>query len=169
MNLNKSLLSNLTKTLLQHNDIVEFKNRVSDRCSINDSNLISKLSSSLRFNQSVKLSMQLEPKSIFFSNNDYYIGIIGRKDVIIIDSRTGKQVHSQILPDSHLHSHSHTHHHHKKQPTSRHLWLDNSILAAKKIIANNRASSREMLNEGGDPEDQIDSKMIRKSSQASIQ
>ena len=38
------------------------------------------------------------PKGFFISNNDHYVGVIGQEEIWIIDSRSGKKIHAQDLP-----------------------------------------------------------------------
>ena len=37
-----------------------------------------------------------------FSNNDYYVGMIGAREIQIYDSRSGKMKHKQALPSTEM-------------------------------------------------------------------
>ena len=42
---------------------------------------------------------KLNPKGIFFSNNDNFVSVIGSKELIIIETKTGKVSFRMLLPD----------------------------------------------------------------------
>jgi len=50
-------------------------------------------------NQRIDLDPNFWAMGIFFSNNDQYLVVVGQKDLIIIESRTGVKVYKQDLPN----------------------------------------------------------------------
>ena len=43
--------------------------------------------------------MQIFPKGIFFSNNDNFVAVIGKSELLIIDTTTGKILFKMNLPN----------------------------------------------------------------------
>ena len=43
--------------------------------------------------------MQIFPKGIFFSNNDNFVAVIGKSEILIIDTKTGKILFKMNLPN----------------------------------------------------------------------
>jgi len=100
----KKLKSNLTQYIFAHND---FRKHYNNMLGINK--ITSKTMMLLKSleeqddlphtNHVVPLEKKFFPSGIFFSNNDYYVGVVGNDEIVIIDSRKGKVSYRQELPN----------------------------------------------------------------------
>jgi|APSaa5957512535_1039671.scaffolds.fasta_scaffold319206_1 hypothetical protein len=101
------IMSNLTKYIFDHHEFMDYKAKhgipMDNESQMLNAELI--LMKNLEQqddyphqNMVIKLNKSFKPNGLFFSNNDYYLGVIGAGEIQIHDSRTGRLCHNQKLP-----------------------------------------------------------------------
>ena len=97
------MTSNIAKLVFSHPDFLKYKRQSSNQSQAQKQ--LKFINSTFRKdkrayqNQRIDLDSNFRATGIFFSNNDQYLVVIGEKDLIIIDNRTGAKVHKQYLPN----------------------------------------------------------------------
>ena len=56
-------------------------------------NIKDNISKQFEHNMSIHIDKCFNPKSFIFSNNDAYMGVIGKNSLLLIESRTGNVIH----------------------------------------------------------------------------
>ena len=50
-------------------------------------------------NHRIEIDQNFEVQGLFFSNNDIYLVVVGKRELFIIDNRTGLKAYTQRLPN----------------------------------------------------------------------
>jgi hypothetical protein len=95
--LSKSTPSNIAKYVSDHPDFLKYKAyyKKDEKDTINfiKNNYINVKNSKALSNHVLHLKSDFKVQSIYYSNNDAYIIIVGKEQLFVIDSRSGKKVY----------------------------------------------------------------------------